>query len=370
MKSYLVFGAGEQAHRNLTLFQKLSIANKVEILAFIDNDRKKWGNKIDEIPIISPEEISKYTYDGISIWSSYKEAIGKQLIFELQIPIEKINDLMTLFLDEVCVKYDKHPEKEIQDILKIMKERGKVEVFYFKEKAKWTPYEAYYDAEKDFYYILFEGKRVYIKKGIELQVVGERKFFRDIWYEQDENSPHLYEEGDICVKQGDIILDVGACEGNFTLHNIDKIKKGYVVECDPEWVKALRYTFEPYKNKIEIIEAYVGEADAENTKKLDTICKDKINFLKMDIEGAEIAALKGAKKLFQKSTDLKCSICAYHRHNDETEIKKILHEYGITTSVSKGYMLFVYDQKVREKPELRRGIVRGSRQTKGEYERL
>lgn len=92
---------------------------------------------------------------------------------------------------------------------------------------------------------------------------------------------------------------------------------------------------------------------------MDCICKDEINFLKMDIEGDEIAALRGAKRLFQNSKNVKCSICAYHRHGDEGKITELLREYGFSTSVSKGYMLFLFDPEVREKPELRRGVVRG-----------
>lgn len=361
MKKYLVFGAGNVAHRKYELFKKLCIANQVEILAFVDNDSNKWGNEIDGIAIVSPEQIKEFAYDGISIWSIYQNSILRQLVSRLNVPIEKVHDLLHLYLDIVFERYADSDDKEIDEILENMKEKEDVDVFYFKEKQKWTSYEAYYDATKDLYYILFEGKRVYIKRNMELQTIGKRKFFRDIWYEQDDNSPHKYEENDICVVEGDVILDVGACEGNFTIHNIDKIKKGFIVECDPGWLEALHCTFEPYKDKIEIIEAYVGEEDNLNTRKLDALCKEKIDFLKMDIEGAEMAALRGAKNLIDKSENLKCAICAYHKHNDELEIREILQKYNVTTSVSKGYMLFIYDQEVRKNPELRRGIIRGKK---------
>ncbi len=366
-KKYLVFGAGDLAHRNYKLFQKLCIADEIEILAFIDNDEKKWGDTIEGISIISPNKIAQYTYDGISIWTKYKDEINQQLVKELKVPVDKINNLMTFYLNRIYEKYGQSNDKEIQDMLNVMKERDEVQVFYFKEKIKWKPYEAHYDRDRDLYYILFEGKRVYIKRNVELNTIGERKFFRDIWYEQDINSPHLYEERDICVDYGDVILDVGACEGNFSIHNIDKIKKGYIIECDAGWVEALRYTFEPYQDKIEIIEAYVGEEDTDSTKRLDNLCKEKIDFLKMDIEGAEIAALRGARFLFENSENMKCAICAYHRHNDEIKIKEILQRYGMDTSVSKGYMLFIYDGEVRKNPELRRGMVRASKKLKGNY---
>lgn len=43
--------------------------------------------------------------------------------------------------------------------------------------------------------------------------------------EQDDRSPHLYFANYVKVKEGSVLLDVGAAEGLITLLNIDKIKK-------------------------------------------------------------------------------------------------------------------------------------------------
>lgn len=61
-------------------------------------------------------------------------------------------------------------------------------------------------------------------------------------------------------------------------------------------------------------------------RKLDTVLKGrKVSFLKMDIEGAELETLKGARMLIseQKPT---LAICIYHSDNDMLEILPFLHE--------------------------------------------
>jgi len=48
---------------------------------------------------------------------------------------------------------------------------------------------------------------------------------------------------------------------------------------------------------------------------LDDRVKDKITFLKMDIEGAEEMALRGAREHILRDHP-KMAICCYHRFND------------------------------------------------------
>ena len=177
--------------------------------------------------------------------------------------------------------------------------------------------------------------------------------------EQDPNSPHLYTSDKIFVKENSVVVDAGACEGNFSLHNIEKIRKLYLIECDKDWVEALRYTFKPWKEKVVICDKFLSNYDSDTTICLDSLVKENINFLKMDIEGAELYALRGASKILNGSNDIRCSICTYHKHDDEKNIKKMLMDIGFQIEVSDGYMLFLYDEYVLQNPELRRGVVRG-----------
>lgn len=249
---------------------------------------------------------------------------------------------------------------EVREVIKNIKHADDIYIYNFMPKFPKRLYEAFYDELADLYYVHFENKRIYIKRDYPFIIKNGNKYVQDIWYEQDTNSPHLYEYGDIKVCDGDVLVDAGVCEGNFSLHHIDKVKKVYLIECDDGWIEALRHTFAPYKDKVVFCNKYLSNVDSEERISLDSLLSgEKISFLKMDIEGEEINALNGAKKVLMASNGVKCSICSYHQHDDEKEINKILQTYGMCTTTSKGYMLYLCDKYVCENPELRRGIVRG-----------
>lgn len=236
-----------------------------------------------------------------------------------------------------------------------------IDVYYYKrEKESDVLNEVFYDSSADLYYTFFEGKRMYLKRTYNFfREKDGKRYVGDLWGEQDRNSPHLYEGENIKVGQGDILIDAGVCEGNFSLHHIDKVEKTYLVECDKEWMEALHYTFLPYRDRVVFCDKFLSNSDSDKTICMDTLVSGKVNFIKMDIEGEEINALEGAKRVLCENDFLKCAICSYHRHGDEQGIKNILRKYGFETEVSKGYMLFLGDEYVWNNPEFRRGIVRG-----------
>lgn len=92
----------------------------------------------------------------------------------------------------------------------------------------------------------------------------------------------------------------------------------------------------------------------------DLIPNENVNFIKMDIEGAEVDALLGAKKLLSRS-NARLSVCSYHRSTDCENIQFILNGLGYKTSTSHGYMFFLYDPNLIYHVNLRRGIVYGSK---------
>lgn len=134
-------------------------------------------------------------------------------------------------------------------------------------------------------------------------------------------------------------------------------KHPYVLESDPQWVECLERTFSPYKDKVVICEKALSRYDSADTIALDSLLEgQKIDFLKMDIEGPEVDALLGAKKTLLNS-HASCSVCCYHRMNDEENIRFILEGLGYKTSVSEGYMFFWYDENIYDTLDLRKGIV-------------
>ena len=79
-------------------------------------------------------------------------------------------------------------------------------------------------------------------------------------------------------------------------------------------------------------------------------------FLKMDVEGAEPAALRGANKILSMNK-VKASICSYHKADDIIKIKSIFQNHGYRTATSEGYMVFIWDEKIWETVDFRKGIV-------------
>lgn len=174
--------------------------------------------------------------------------------------------------------------------------------------------------------------------------------------EQDPRSPHLYFNDDVSVSKGCVLFDIGAAEGLITLLNIEKVKKAYVFECDENWIGPLRKTFEPYGNKVSIINKYVSAKNDKYNTTLEPYLekhKEDTVIIKMDIEGMEKEVLSNALGDYMGRDNIKFSCCTYHRANDAEELEKIFEKNGYNTNFSDGYMLFM-----NEEPYLRRGIIR------------
>lgn len=70
----IIFGAG-----NAGIAAMQNITEQYEVLALCDNDPQKAGTYVDDIPIISPNQLDNYTYDKILIASEFFEKIEQQL---------------------------------------------------------------------------------------------------------------------------------------------------------------------------------------------------------------------------------------------------------------------------------------------------
>lgn len=75
-----------------------------------------------------------------------------------------------------------------------------------------------------------------------------------------------------------------------------------------------------------------SEANKVKVVALDTYIRDSVSFIKMDIEGAELEALKGAEYLIKRDKP-KLAICLYHKKEDIWEIpyyiKTLVPEYKL-----------------------------------------
>jgi len=68
--------------------------------------------------------------------------------------------------------------------------------------------------------------------------------------------------------------------------------------------------------------------------------------LKMDIEGYELSALKGAEKTIQETPGIDFSICTYHKKEDADQFAQFFRKYSIETEYTKGFVH--YDNDLRK----------------------
>lgn len=162
------------------------------------------------------------------------------------------------------------------------------------------------------------------------------------------------------ASNGDYVIDGGACYGDTALYFVSKVKengKVFSFEFLDENLNVYSKNIDlnPHlKPQIELIERPLGINSFEKlyafengpgtclsrvkdryyNKELQIISIDdfveqnnieKIDFIKLDIEGSELDTLKGAVNTLKKFRP-KLAICAYHKNEDLWEIPKFLKE--------------------------------------------
>ena len=270
---------------------------------------------------------------------------------------EKMMEIKNFFLNL-------NSNKEKREIVEI------IEYFKRYEFSTMIPYEyirnynaahidVFYDKLNKTRYVVFENKRLYFPD--EWSVLQIQSYYNNLIIEQDESSPHRYTTEEFKVKDGDIIADIGAAEGFWALQNIEKASKVYLFECESVWVNALRKTFEPWEEKIFIVNKYVSDINNKKNLTLDNYFEDqRINFIKVDIEGMESKMLKGSREILQRNDNLTILLCTYHQQDDAIKFKELLEKMKFVTEYSKGYMLCFFYLNLKE-PYIRHGLIRAKK---------
>jgi len=215
--------------------------------------------------------------------------------------------------------------------------------YSFSLKFKDKDVDVYTDNINSMKYVIHNHKKLFFPSFYTTELIKES--YRSLLLEQDDESAHKYVES-YNRFEGKILLDIGASEGMIALDAVEKAKYVYLFECMPEWHEALTATFEPYKHKTTIVQKYVSNKDDEECLTLDTFFKDNPSlsdelFIKMDIEGAELQALHGAKSLFE-SKKIDFAICLYHKDDDIVDIPAFLKQFGYECEFSTGYIFCDY----------------------------
>lgn len=357
-ENVLLWGAGNTAKE---IMQNACFSQDyISIVGITDSSPDKWGETINGMEIKPFKELMHMSFDKVVIASNiYFDEIRKKLIEEFNVDDNVIENQFYFAKVKMLQKYCNSGDRDIQDIVKrLQKYRLDVFNYEFAEKYVDLDAEVHFDKDAGMFYVIHLGRKMYMAKSLntEQKVL---KYYQSICVEQDVQSPHLYVDQQFAIQTGDVVVDVGVAEGNFSLQIIDKASKIFMIEADEGWVEALEYTFAPYKNKVIILNKFISNYVLGNIDTLDNLIKDKVNFIKMDIEGFEGEALLGAERLIRESERMRCAICAYHRDNDDIFIDETAQHMGLSAVPVKGYMYYYNDVKQRYiSPMLRRGVLR------------
>jgi len=393
----IIYGCGEVG---IDYIGQILKTGYCEIVCCLDGNAKNI--KIDGVQILQPEEIKNiidYDFilialnnariaievqaDLLKLGVDHKKIINniiERLEFQISDIEQKLRDIgFTYITNRVdlrlirleILQYYGIPE----NLAKLDNEQRKVlqevQTFYdmdcrvIKEDPYYDPPKTQEDwkiFEDDIgFYTLISNKKVYISNNKNYA----ENFGGSIKILEAEGSPHRYldpQKDGIDVPDNAILLDIGACEGYFGMKYLDRCKKVYLFENEFIWLHRLKQSFAQYSNKVEIVPQTVGDTD--DCLKLDEFfsSREKFNFVKMDVEGAEGAVLRSMRKAIEDDNPLTLLIATYHRQDDWNRYEKFLNpdpnnpRYDIFSSG--GYYWYLQDAKP---PFFRRGIMRAKK---------
>lgn len=286
--------------------------------------------------------------------------IFKYIYYAFLLGIKKRKELLNYYKNK-----ELNPEQ--QELINSIKNRGSLELvsYNYSKEYNYRKVKVHRIQNCSYPYVIHDGKKLFLKNN-PFKIIIKRTY-NYLKIEQDERSPHKYTDANFTLDNNTVLFEVGAAEGIFALENIEKCKKVYVFECDEEWIKILKETFKPYMDKVMIVEKYVGDKNDKNFVTLDSFIdeldKNDNIFIKMDIEGAEVAALSGCKKLINSFSNVKLAVCTYHNQDDEEKIRKMFDEKLFSVKNTPGY-LTAYSLDNFNPPYLRRGLLRITKKSK------
>ncbi len=177
-----------------------------------------------------------------------------------------------------------------------------------------------------------------------------QKISMDYKYLKEAKTDNQYFENDIiCFTENETFVDCGAYDGDSAVSFINNLKKNGIVD----YKKIISFEPDPVNyrkledrkldrhicinkgvsDKCEKLSFSVGGTSSGidtsgsimiETDYLDNVIDGSVTFIKMDIEGSELAAIKGASKTIVNNKP-KLAICIYHRKEDMWQIQNYLH---------------------------------------------
>lgn len=301
------------------------IMNK-NILIYDKNEHLKYYENNKDLQFINENDIEKYE-DIPLIICSCQNQIEQQKIFKRN----------SIFYEEASCYFEKpHHFNQVSDF------------------SEWVLSNK--DYLSDFLISLRPDDRRRLRSILSFRVsldpadlIGQRSPVGDMWFDV----PRL-----VGTRRYSSFLDVGAYDGDTLLTGRDALgfNRAIAIEANSSMADSIRENAAAYQ-KLDLIpcaawshECYLEFSQEERgmlsvseavngglrAEKLDDVCQLPIDFIKMDIEGAELPALTGASDILATKPDL--AVAAYHRPEDLFTIREFLKEMRFEGSACRQYI--------------------------------
>ena len=323
---FVLFGAGNLGRRTLTGLRKVGI----EPLAFVDNDTQRWGENCNGVPVLSPREGAKLYGTRaafvVTIWRGEgTERMAARVSQLRELGCESVVPFLPLYW-KLPSSLLPHYTLDLPHNVHRQPDRVREGFLLMSDEAS---------------------RREYLAQ-LRFRVLGDFECLPppvqgDIYFRDD-----LFNLG-----KEETLVDCGAFDGDTLSLFFDKTgnscKSVIAFEPDPaNYVKlaervsrmppAVRQSIALHQsatgdcNRRVLMDvgfgpaSHIGDGNHEvECATLDSMLDEvPVTFIKMDIEGSELAALAGAQQLIQKYSPI-LAICVYHRQDDLWNIPLLIH---------------------------------------------
>ena len=311
----VLFGAGNLGRKVLQCLRSIG----VEPLAFADNSPSKWGSQVDGVPVLSPKDAAAQ-YGGsalflIAIWSlgHYYRDSRTQL-----------ESMGCAYVDSTAFLRWKFADQLLPD---------------FCQDLPHKLYEQAADVRKAASLWADDASRQEYLNHVRWRALGDQNALGPPVKEESYFLESLYR-----IEDREVFVDCGAYTGDTAEQVIRRnpaFSRIVAIEADPQnfdrltkWIGTLDT---PVASRISALNVAVGakrgklrfqagggegaKLAADGNVVVECIPIDELapaagsTFIKMDIEGAELDALAGARRSIQKNRPI-LSICVYHKQDD------------------------------------------------------
>lgn len=270
-----------------------------------------------------------------------------------------LGELRTYRMKHACFEQVKSGKwmLEYEAESKYMIEQGELMTFPYEWVRQYQAkgIKVFHDTKKSMPYVKVKNGNLYFPAKYPDKYI--QKYFNTILIEQDFRSPHFYFEPNNMRLENSVFFDIGGAEGYISLEVIPYVNELVIFECDESWIKALNATFEPWKEKVQIINKLASSRFNQNEMRIDAVKTEwqKV-IIKVDVEGMEKEVLTGAENLL-KLRDTEVYVCTYHKKDDETELSDLLIKCDFILEKSDGVMFY----GLGEDAGFRKGLIRAKK---------